>query len=53
MCVCNEFALKVKELNKGLERKAYVLTFGCQQNEADSEKLAGMAKEMGDRKSVV
>ena len=47
MCVCNEFALKVKELNKGLDRKAYVLTFGCQQNEADSEKLAGMAKEMG------
>ena len=47
MCVCNEYALKVKELNKGQERRAYVLTFGCQQNEADSEKLAGMAKEMG------
>lgn len=26
---------------------AFVLTFGCQQNEADSEKYAGMAKEMG------
>ena len=28
-------------------RKAFVLTFGCQQNEADSEKLSGMAKAMG------
>ncbi len=27
--------------------KAYVLTFGCQQNEADSEKLSGMAQSMG------
>ena len=32
---------------KGYSRKAYVLTFGCQQNEADSERLAGMAKAMG------
>ena len=31
----------------GIAKKAYILTFGCQQNEADSEKLAGMAKEMG------
>ncbi len=28
-------------------RRAFVLTFGCQQNEADSEKLAGMAAGMG------
>ena len=27
--------------------KCFVLTFGCQQNEADSEKLAGMAQAMG------
>ena len=27
--------------------RCFVLTFGCQQNVADSEKLAGMAKEMG------
>ncbi len=27
--------------------KAHVLTFGCQQNEADSEKLSGMARSMG------
>ena len=31
----------------GYRRRAFVLTLGCQQNEADSEKLAGMAEEMG------
>lgn len=31
----------------GYCRKAFVLTFGCQQNEADSERLAGMANAMG------
>ncbi|MBQ9773925.1 MAG: tRNA (N6-isopentenyl adenosine(37)-C2)-methylthiotransferase MiaB [Clostridia bacterium] len=28
-------------------RQAFVLTFGCQQNEADSEKLAGLCEAMG------
>jgi len=27
--------------------RAYVLTFGCRQNEADSEKMAGVARDMG------
>ena len=31
----------------GYRRRAFVLTFGCQQNESDSEKIAGMAREMG------
>ena len=31
----------------GERRRAFVLTFGCQQNEADSEKLAGMSESMG------
>jgi len=31
----------------GQPRRAFVLTFGCQQNEADSEKLAGRAESMG------
>ena len=31
----------------GQTKKAYILTFGCQQNEADSEKLSGMAEAMG------
>jgi tRNA-2-methylthio-N6-dimethylallyladenosine synthase len=31
----------------GASPKCFVLTFGCQQNVADSEKLSGMAVEMG------
>jgi len=31
----------------GIRRRAFVLTFGCQQNEADSEKLRGTALAMG------
>ena len=48
-----DFSDKMRSLNekRSLERgermRAYVMTFGCQQNEADSEKLAGMAKQMG------
>ena len=34
-------------LQNGYRRKAFVLTLGCQQNEADSEKLSGMAENMG------
>ena len=31
----------------GVAKKVFVMTFGCQQNEADSEKIAGMAMSMG------
>ena len=31
----------------GFRKGAFVLTFGCQQNEADSEKISGMAESMG------
>ena len=31
----------------GKRRGAFIQTFGCQQNEADSEKFAGMCQEMG------
>ena len=43
----------VRERNREYEAScgrpplAYVLTFGCQQNEADSERIAGMAQSMG------
>ncbi len=39
----------VRALNDALPTRpaAYVLTFGCQQNEADSEKMRGMACAMG------
>ncbi len=38
---------KVSELNRGKDLKVYVVTFGCQQNEADSEKIRGLAQAMG------
>ncbi len=31
----------------GKEKRAFIMTFGCQQNEADSEKIRGMADAMG------
>ncbi len=41
-----DYMNRVREWNpEGL--KAHILTFGCQQNEADSERIAGMAVEMG------
>jgi len=36
-----------RSLEKAAPLKAFVLTFGCQQNEADSEKLIGIAIKMG------
>ena len=43
-----EYVKKIKaEIVADNDMKAYVLTFGCQQNEADSEKLSGMALSMG------
>jgi len=43
------FMLNVKELLAARNKQmfAYVDTYGCQQNEADSEKLRGMLVEMG------
>ena len=35
----------------GVRRRVFVLTFGCQQNESDSEKIAGMALAMGYEKT--
>ena len=48
-----EYAARIRaendryEAETGTRRRAFVLTFGCQQNEADSETLAGMSKQMG------
>ncbi len=36
-----------KKRSLGESLYAFVLTFGCQQNEADSERMAGLAVEMG------
>ena len=44
-CIAAENARYTEEM--GHRRGAFVLTLGCQQNEADSEKLLGMAIAMG------
>ncbi|MCX8130661.1 MAG: tRNA (N6-isopentenyl adenosine(37)-C2)-methylthiotransferase MiaB [Clostridia bacterium] len=42
-----EFIHNVKEINLGKLKRYCIQTFGCQMNENDSEKLAGMLAEMG------
>ncbi|MBQ8372459.1 MAG: tRNA (N6-isopentenyl adenosine(37)-C2)-methylthiotransferase MiaB [Clostridia bacterium] len=42
-----KYLKEVRDLNLGKNKKAYVFTFGCQQNEADSEKIRAMARDMG------
>ena len=37
----------VKEYNEGRRALAYVRTFGCQQNEADSERIRGILSALG------
>ncbi|HOJ10815.1 MAG TPA: tRNA (N6-isopentenyl adenosine(37)-C2)-methylthiotransferase MiaB [Clostridiales bacterium] len=37
----------VKQINQGSVKKYHITTFGCQMNENDSEKLAGMLSLMG------
>lgn len=41
-----QFMQKVAEVNKGKELKYLIMTFGCQLNENDSEKMSGMLEEM-------
>lgn len=46
------FSLNEKYVSEaGSRRKVFILTLGCQQNEADSERLLGMALEMGYEKT--
>ena len=42
-----DFIIKVREKLEGKNAKYYILTMGCQLNENDSEKIAGMLVEMG------
>lgn len=42
-----EYTQKIREMNAGKTLYAMVQTFGCQQNEADSERLCGMLCAMG------
>jgi len=47
----NEYIDKVYETNKNKSLKYSILTMGCQLNENDSEKIAGMVEKMGYIKS--
>ncbi len=42
-----KYIVKVKEKNKSKNLKYSILTMGCELNENDSEKIAGMLEEMG------
>ncbi len=42
-----DFLVKVKEKIKDKRKQYFILTMGCQLNENDSEKLAGMLYDMG------
>ncbi len=42
-----EYVTAVQRTVGGLGLRYFVITFGCQQNEADSEKIRGMAENMG------
>jgi len=48
-----EYIKKVSALNENRASKYFIKTFGCQQNEADSEKLAGIAEKMGYTKADI
>ncbi len=41
------FMSEVAAINRGKDLHFFVRTFGCQQNEADSERIAGMCEKMG------
>lgn len=42
-----QYVLRVRGLWGAAAKKAYVRTYGCQQNVSDSEKLSGMLEQMG------
>ena len=42
-----EYISLVKSINEGQGKLAHVITFGCQQNERDSETVLGILSEMG------
>ena len=47
----DEFIAKVKEKIEGQNKKYYILTMGCQLNENDSEKIAGILESIGYQKT--
>ena len=47
----SEYISRVRQLNSDSQKKIYLFTFGCQQNEADGEKMLGMAEAMGYKRT--
>jgi len=47
-----EFIKIIRNANEGLNKKYHITTFGCQMNENDSEKIAGMLSQMGYEETV-
>lgn len=47
MAIQAEYTQKVREMIKDKELKTFVYTLGCQQNEADSERIRGIFLSMG------
>ena len=47
----NEYIEKLRKINEGKNLKYAVLTMGCQLNENDSERISGMAEEIGYSKT--
>ena len=43
----NEYLIKLKEIIVEKKLKYHIVTFGCQLNENDSEKIAGMLEDIG------
>ncbi len=43
----SEYINAVKLINADEVKRVYIFTFGCQQNEADAEKILGMSEAMG------
>ena len=43
----NEYLSKARAILEGKGKKAFVMTLGCQQNEADSEKISALLQKMG------
>lgn len=46
-----QYIKKVQQINQKKTKKYMILTFGCQLNENDSEKLCGMLEQMGYQKT--
>lgn len=42
-----EFTEFIAHMNRGKQLSAFTVTYGCQQNAADTERIAGMLHEMG------